>query len=128
MDTPEVIVLKLNEMLEAEQFDLDEFRETTNLLLVLHKPGIKVLDFEYYSEERLNLLHKEKMERITSQDFENAAKIREFEKECESYISLKTDYGIKKSEFYYDPGYLFYFYFGTAKNDKVVREYLKELI
>jgi hypothetical protein len=126
MGKPEEIVLKLNEMLEADQFDLDEFKLALRQVIALYKTDIKILDFEYFNEERLSLLQREKIERIKSQDFENAAKIRELEKECESYISIRTDYGIKKSEFYYDPGNLFYFYFGTAKNDNIARELLGE--
>jgi hypothetical protein len=124
MDKPENSILKLNEMLEADQFDLDEFKRIIGLIEKAHNADIKVLDFEYYNEERLSSLQREKIERIKTQDFENAAKIREFEKECESYISIRTDYGIEKSEFYYDPDYLFYFYFGTAKNDIIVRKFI----
>jgi hypothetical protein len=127
MDAPEVIVLKLNEMLEADHFDFDEFKHTISQLIKAHNADIKVLDFEYYNEEKLSLIQKQKIERIKIQDFETAAKFRDFEEECRGYISLKTDYEIEQSEFYYDPDYLFYFYFGTAKNDKVVREYLNEL-
>lgn len=59
---------------------------------------------------------------------ETAAKFRNLEKECPTYIDLKTQYNIEKSTFYYDPDYLVYFYLGTAKNDKIVKEYLKELV
>jgi hypothetical protein len=124
MGKPEEIVLKLNEMLEADQFDFDEFKRTINQLIEAHNADIKLLDFEYYNEERLILIQKHKIERIKIQDFETAAKFRDFEEECRGYISLKTDYDFEKSEFYYDPDYLFYFYFGTAKNDKMVKEYL----
>jgi hypothetical protein len=127
MGKPEEVVLKLNELLEADQFDFDEFKLSITQLIDFNKTKIKVLDFEYFNEDRLSLLQKEKIERIKTQDFDTAAKFRDSEEECRGYISLKTDYEIEKSEFYHDSGYLFYFYFGTAKNDKILKEFLKEL-
>lgn len=74
---------------------------------------------------RRRLAKKKKIIYVKVQDFERAAQIRELEKECLNYIAIKTEYNINKSKFYYDQSYLFYFYLGTAKNDQIVREYLK---
>ena len=62
---------------------------------------------------------------ISKQDFAKAAEYRNSEKECQNYIDIKEEYGISKSMFYFEKEYLFYFYFGTAKIDKKIRDYLK---
>jgi hypothetical protein len=125
MKTPEELILILNELLEADQFDWDKFECILKQLKEHYKSDIKFLDFKYYNEYRRKLARKEKMKYVRIQDFETAAKFRNLEKECLNYISIKNDYNIEKSMFYYDPDYLFYFYFGTAKNDKLIKEYLK---
>ena len=125
MENPEEIGLKLNELLESE-FDRNEFDILIKLLKEQFKIDIKFLDFEYYNEERLESARINKMAKVKSQDFVAAAKFREMEKECLNYIKIKTEYNIEKSTFYYDKDYLFYFCLGTAKNDKIVKDYLNE--
>ena len=125
MENPEEIVFKLNELLESE-FDRNEFDILIKLLKEQFKIDIKFLDFEYYNEERLESARINKMAKVKSQDFVAAAKFREMEKECLNYIKIKTEYNIEKSTFYYDKDYLFYFCLGTAKNDKIVKDYLNE--
>jgi hypothetical protein len=126
MENPEEIVLKLNELLESDQFDRNEFDFLIKLLKEQVKTGVKFLDFEYYNEDRLKSARSNKMAKVKLQDFEMAAKFREMEKECMNYIEIKTEYNIEKSSFYYGNDYLFYFCLGTAKNDKSVRDYLNE--
>jgi len=128
MYKPEEMVLKLNEFLEAEQFPPGQFKSLIKLFIERYKPEIKILDFDYYRESSLHMAQKKKMKYVSIQDFETAAKFRELEKECLNYIEIKTEYNIKKSMFYYDQNYLFYFHLGTAKNDKKVKEYIKKLV
>jgi hypothetical protein len=127
MGTVEILVLKLNEMLDADQFDAEDFSLCFNALKELNNPALKIIDFKYYNEYRKRLAREEKIKCIKVQDFETAAKFRELEKECISYISIRTEYKIERSTFHYDQEYLFYFYLGTAKNDKKVSEYLNIL-
>jgi len=126
MENPEEIVLKLNELLESDQFDRNEFDFLIKLLKEYVKTDVKFLDFEYYNEDRLKSARSNKMVKVKLQDFEAAAKFREMEKECMNYIEIKAEYNIEKSSFYYGNDYLFYFCLGTAKNDKNVRDYLNE--
>lgn len=128
MENPEEIVLKLNELLESDQFDRNEFDFLIKLLKEYVKTDVKFLDFEYYNEDRLKSARSNKMAKVKLQDFEAAAKFREMEKECMNYIEIKTEYNIEKSTFYYDNDYLFYFYLGTAKNDKTVRVLISSAI
>lgn len=125
METTENLVLKLNELMEENRIHrrkidylLDEFKKLAN-------PKVVLVDFEYYNEERLCMLKEKKIDCIRNQNFAEAARYRILEKECQEFIDLKEEYGISKSMFYFEKEYLFYFYFGTAKIDKKVREYLK---
>jgi hypothetical protein len=127
VETSENLILKLNELLERDRFYskkldslLREFRELEN-------PKIVLIDFEYFNEARLHLLEKKKINYIRKQNFVKAAEYRDFERECQNYIDIKEEYGISRSMFYFEKEYLFYFYFGTTKIDKKVREYLKIL-
>jgi hypothetical protein len=124
MESVQDIVLKINEMLEIEKFSINEFEGLINQLKEEFQVKIIFLDFKYYNEDRLRLIRKEKIKNIRLQNFEAAAKNREMEKECLSYISIRTDYKIEKSSFLIDQSYLFYFYLGTTKNDEKVRECL----
>ena len=69
----------------------------------------------------------ENIKYVKLQDFETAAEFRQIEKECKSYIEIKTEYNIRKSMFYFKQNYLFYFYFGTDRNDKQIKLYFEWL-
>jgi hypothetical protein len=128
METTENLVLKLNELLDGERFYPRRFENLLSDFKELENPKIVLIDFEYYSWNRLRFLYDKKMELISLQDFEAAARYRTLEKECQEYLDIKFAYGINKSMFFFEKEVLFYFYFGTAKNDKKAREYLKELL
>ena len=126
MEKPEELVQKLNELLESDHFDRTEFYFLIKLLKEQFKTDIKFFDFEYYNEERMESARSNKITREKLKDFEAACIFREEERECQKYIEIKTEYNIRKSAFYYEKDYLFYFCLGTAKNDKIVRDYLKK--
>lgn len=125
MEKPEVILQELNKLVEYYQFDYTEFDFLINLLKEKRKTDVKFLDFEYYSEERMESARSNKNAKVKLKDFEAAAEFREIEWECLKFIKLKSEYHIEKSQFYYDKDYLFYFCLGTAKNDEIIRVYLK---
>jgi hypothetical protein len=125
METVENNVSKLNEILEDDKFNLNEFDRLIKQLKEEYKVKIKFLDFKYHNEYRRALARKEKIKNIKIQEFETAANWRDLEKDCLSFISIRKEYNIEKSTFYFEKEYMFYFYFGTAKSDKKVREYLK---
>jgi hypothetical protein len=126
METPEEIVQKLNELLESDLFDLNEFDSLIKRFMLKVKTDIKFLDFEYYNEARMESARSNKMAKVTLKDFEAAAEFREMERECQKYIEIKTEYNLEKSAFYYGNDQLFYFCLGTAKNEKFVRDYLTD--
>ncbi len=124
MEPSKKLILKLNDMLEAESFDPETFKVLFNQFKEEFNPIFKLLDFKYYNNYRRRVAKKAKIKCIEIQDFEGAAKFRELEKDCISFISLRTDYAIDKSSFYYDPPYLFYFYLGTSPHDIIIKNHL----
>jgi len=128
MESAENTILKLNELLVAEQFNREEFESILRSFEEQFKPNILILDFEYYNEDRLESARSNKMTKLKLQDFEATAKFRKMEKECMIYIEIKTEFKIKKSTFFYVNDYLFYSYLGTAKNDKTVRVLISSTI
>ena len=125
MTSAETIVSKLNEMLDADHFDQKLFDTILKSLKDLCNPSVKLLDFKYYNEKLLRKLKKEKIRLVSIQDFENAAKIRDKEKECRGYIEIRTEYKIEKSIFYFDQNYLLFFHIGNGRNDRKIKRYLK---
>jgi hypothetical protein len=125
VETSENLVLKLNELLEWDRFYKKRFNSLLSEFRELENSKIILIDFEYFSEARLHLLKKRKMNYIRKQDFVKAAEYRNSEKECQNFIDIKEEYGISRSMFYFEKEYLFYFYFGTSKIDMKARDYLK---
>ena len=126
MAITELGISELNNFLESDCFDIDCFDNCYKSLKLNNTLKIKIIDFEYYNEKRLEESKKEKTICVKLQNFEKAASYRDLELECQKYVDLKTELKIEKSAFYYEQNYLMYFYLGTAKNDKLVREYLKK--
>lgn len=125
METCENIIRNLNELLEADNINMQQFDDLLKSLKELYNPRIKLIDFEFYNEESKERFSKEKLICVKLHNFDKAAYNRGLELECLKYINLKTEFEIKKSMFYYEQNYLLYFYLGTAKNDKSIRSFLK---
>jgi len=128
METTENLILKLNELLDSERFYPKRFKKLLTEFKELENPKIVLIDFEYYNCDKLKFFNSKKMESIDIQSFEAAARYRTLEKECQEYLDLKEGYGIKKSMFFFEKEYLFYFYLGTAKLDKKIREFIMPFI
>lgn len=126
MAITENVINELNNFLESDSFDIEEFDKLYQSLKLNNTFKIKLIDFEYYNEKRLEEAIKEKIICVELLNFERAASNRDLELKCQKYIDLKLEFKIEKSAFHNEQKYLMYFYFGTAKNDKLVREYLKK--
>ena len=126
MSITENEINKLNNFLESDSFDIVEFEKLYQSLKISNNFRFKLIDFEYYNEKRLEEAIKEKIVCVELLNFERAASNRDLELECQKYIDLKSEFKIEKSAFHYEQKYLMYFYLGTAKNDKLVKEYLKK--
>lgn len=125
MSVTENEISELNNFLESDSFDIVEFEKLYQSIKISNNIKFKLIDFEYYNEKRLEEAIKEKIVCVELLNFERAASNRDLELECQKYIDLKLEFKIEKSAFHYEQKYLMYFYLGTAKNDKLVREYLK---
>lgn len=115
---------ELNDFLESENIDIEGFNKLYQSIKHNNTVKIKLIDFEYYNEKRLEEARKEKINCVQVQEFEKAAFNRQLEMDCRKHVELKTEFKIEKSAFYYEQNYLMYFYFGTAKNDKLIRKAL----
>jgi len=80
----------------------------------------KLMDFEFFNEERMVKITAEKKRFVKERNFEAAANWRDLEKNFEKHIRFKKYFNIEKSMFYPEDNILLYLYLGTAKNDQVI--------
>ncbi len=120
-------VEKLNQALHADNFDSSAFKNQLHFITEQQKVRLRVLDFEYFNEQRLSHVTKKKLEAIKAWDFEAAALWRDKERKVLEYIEIRKELNIQKSGFHYDKGYLFYSHLGTARNDKEVIKALSSM-
>lgn len=135
MDTLKFIVAKLNEMLESEQFDSEQFEFYFALLKEKYNFEIQLIDFEFYNIEKLKEAQIEKKKGLELQDFEYTANYRELERMCLKYLEYKAEWKIDKSIFLPEPGrnllnslipvYFYYCHFGAAKNDARIKKLIE---
>jgi hypothetical protein len=81
-------------------------------------------NFEFYNERRLKKARREKLKALKLRDFKFAECQQELEEICQSYQNLMIELSLENSKFYLEDSKLKYYYFGTSKNDQVIREYL----
>jgi len=65
---------------------------------------------------------------IEYEHYEEAAYQREIELKCKQYEAMKTKYRIGESTFHLDQNHLYYFHFGTSKNDHEAEKCFQEFI
>ena len=144
METIESIVLSLSDLLEADRFDSElieslvtslnelcnsrimrnyEFLESLNSSF---HPRIILLDFEAHNEKKLGNARFWKIRKTKLFEYEAACNMRDLEKECMKYLEFKKQYGFEKSAFVLLQDFIIYAYFGTAKNDLLIREFLDQ--
>lgn len=124
MSITENQINELNNFLESDNLDMEEFKKLYQSIKHNNTLKIKLIDFEYYNEKRLEEARKEKINCVQIREFERAASNRQLEMDCRKHIEIKTEFKIEKSAFFYKQNYLMYFYLGTAKNDKLIRKAL----
>ena len=118
---------KLNLVLHAEDFDADAFSNLLQHVIKNEKVRLRILDFEYFNQARLERLTREKLEAIRAKDYHSAALWRDKERKVLEYIEIKNELKIQQSGFHYDKGYLFYFHLGTAKNDPEIKKVISSM-
>lgn len=111
---------QLNEMLVADQIDSAQLEEVCNAWQNQTNIRFRLVDLEYYNEEKLNTITEEKIEFVKAQNFEGAANMREIEKKFIKHVEFKKELEIENSAFHFEESMLVYIYTGTAKNDKLL--------
>ena len=120
METLVQIAENLNELLEADQMDNALLEEICQALKEEICLKFKLMDFEFFNEERMVKITSEKKTFVRERNFEAAANQRDLEKNFEKHIRFKKYFNMEKSMFYPEDNMLVYFYSGTAKNDHVI--------
>ena len=118
----ENIVAKLNRALHADHFSEDDFVHFIKGIVEKEKVLLRILDFTYFNEERLEHVSAEKVKAIKAGNYESAALWRQKEIKVLEYTEIRKELKIQQSGFYHDKGYLFYFHLGTARNDSAIKE------
>lgn len=72
---------QLNNFLESDSSDIDEFKKLYQSIKLNNTVKIKLIDFEYYNEKRLEEAKKEKIICVELMNFERAASNRDLELE-----------------------------------------------
>ena len=117
----------LNLALHADHFDADAFSNLLQHIIKHEKVRLRILDFEYFNQARLERLTKEKLEAIRAKDYHSAALWRDKERKVLEYIEIKNELQIQQSRFHYEKGYLFYFHLGTARNDQAIKKAISSM-
>ncbi len=126
MEKPEEIVQKLNELVDSD-FDLTILDSLIKKFKEQLKTDVNFFDLEYFNEQRMLEARSNKTAKEEPKDFNSAFEFREIERKCLKYSQLKSEFHIEKSSFSLYKDYLLYFYLGSAKNDKVIKDYLTDL-
>lgn len=111
---------EMNDLMEAEDVDKNWLEEVCNLWQNQTNIRFRLVDLEYYNEERLNSITEEKIAFVKAQNFEGAANKREIEKKFIKHVEFKKELEIENSAFHFEENMLVYLYTGTAKNDKLL--------
>lgn len=124
METVEELVLEFNKTLKSDGYIKKKAAELIELAKNKFNVKIKMLDFAFYNELTQMCANDEKLKSVKEQNFEYAATQRELERKCEKFIEIRKQYKIRKTSFYYEEEYLFYFYLGKTDNERVFKELL----
>ena len=124
MERVEELVLEFNKTLKYDGYIKKKAAELIELAKNKFNVKIKMLDFAFYNELTQMCANDEKLKSVKEQNFEYAATQRELERKCEKFIEIRKQFKIRKTSFYYEKKYLFYFYFGKTDNERIFKELL----
>lgn len=124
MERVEELVLEFNKTLKYDGYIKKKAAELIELAKNKFNVKIKMLDFAFYNELTQMCANDEKLKSVKEQNFEYAATQRELERKCEKFIVIRKQFKIRKTSFYYEEEYLFYFYLGKTDNERIFKELL----
>jgi len=114
------IVDDLNELLEAEVMNNEQFKEICQLLQDQPKVRFRLLDFDFFNVQRLSIINSERLNLAGGENYMAISNLNNLEKKCMKHIRFKKYFRMEKSMFYSDENILVYFHTGTAKNDQII--------
>jgi len=125
MDAIDDIISGLNKSLDDDPLNLEQFSGLIKTLKTHFQLRKGVLfDFEFFNELRLKKARREKLKALKLKDFNFAENQSELESICQNHQGIKSNLKLENSKFYFEDHTLTYYYFGTSKNDQLIREYL----
>ncbi len=116
----EILVDALNPLLEADQIDMARLERICKYMKKETYARFKLVDFEFYNEERLAIINAEGLDTVRGQDYESCVNRFKLTKNFMKHIRFQKYFKVEKSMFYSDENILVYFHTGTAKNDKTI--------
>lgn len=116
------IIDKLNRFLHVENLVTLEFQKLIDIIINQKNLKFKILYCNLYTEKRLQDVEANKNIALANNEYETAAEWSSQERLINKYMKLKNDIQLQNSMFYYEDGYVFYFYMGTELNDKKLKE------
>jgi len=122
----EDIITHLNQLLFDEASDWNKVRELIRQLTEGERLKAKILDFEFYSDEKLEHAEREKYQATRRQCYEEAAIWRDKTNEIRQHVNLRNDLQLSCSAFRIEHGHLFFFHIGEGPHDLKVMELLRE--
>ena len=114
------IAEKMNNLLESDQLDYASLEEICLTIKDQTRVRFRLMDFEFFNEEKVAVITAKKLRLIQEQNFEGAANMRDIEKKYLKHINFKKSFEIEKSMFFSEDDLLVYFHTGTAKNDNAI--------
>ena len=122
----EAIIKQLNRYLLDADSEWEQVMDLIRQLTEGKGLKAKVLDFEFYSDERLEHAEREKYQATRRQCYEEAAIWRDKTNEIQQHVDLRNDLQLSSSAFQIEHGHLFFFHTGDGPHDQKVMELLRE--
>ena len=117
----------LNKLLNVNQMDSPRLEKICQTLKEQLRVKFKLMDFEFFNEERMAVLRTEKKQFTKEKNYEDAASKQELMNECQKHIRFKKYFKLKKSIFYPEDNKLVYLHTGKSKNDPAIYAYLTSI-
>lgn len=124
METIEDYIVELNATLYYKPLYQRYLFDLLNELRQRFKVSLSIIDLKQW-KDRFQVAQKEKINAVRLQNFKEAAKWREEEKEFISFFEKLSEFQMQKSMFYLDDNHIFFIYLGNTQNDKKVKSLLK---
>lgn len=124
MNRVDEIISLMNGILKSVDFQPDSLMRLVFELQCAHV-DVRMIDLEFYNQERLDFASSERIAGVKAQNFEWAAKWRDEEDLIKRHLEVKQQLSVGESEFRMVCGSVYYFCVGNKANDAHIKRLLK---